>query len=125
MYRLFATSTIALLAASLSASMPEHVLVNGGNFLMGTTWREEGVDYEPVRQIHLNYDYYIGRFEVTFEEYEAFFDETGRILPDDSGLGKGYRPVMNVSWWNAIAYCNWLSNKEGGTPCLRFRGQFA
>ena len=113
MYRLFATFIIALLAASLSASMPEHILVNGGSFLMGTTWREEGVDYEPVRQIHLNYDFYIGKFEVTFEEYEAFCDETGRILPDDFGWGKGARPVMNVSWWDAIAHCNWFSNKQG------------
>jgi formylglycine-generating enzyme required for sulfatase activity len=61
----------------------------------------------------LNYDFYIGKFEVTFEEYEAFCDETGRILPDDSGWGKGARPVMNVSWSDAIAYCNWFSNKQG------------
>jgi len=48
MYRLFLTFIIALLATSLSASVPEQILVNGGSFLMGTTWREEGVDYEPV-----------------------------------------------------------------------------
>ena len=112
MNRFLSLTIIVIFASSLCASMPEQVLVNRGSFLMGTTWREEGVDYEPVRRIHLNYDYYIGKFEVTFEEYEAFCDETGRILPDDSGWGKGSRPVMNVSWWDAIAYCNWLSNKQ-------------
>jgi formylglycine-generating enzyme required for sulfatase activity len=124
MYRLFLTFIIALLAASLSASMPEQILVNGGSFLMGTTWREEGVDNEPVRLIHLNYDYYIGKFEVTFDEYDAFCEETGRTVPDDSGWGKGSRPVINVSWWDAIAYCNWLSLKEGLPNAYDSEGNF-
>ncbi len=80
---------------------------------MGTTWREEGVDNEAVRRIYLNYDYYIGKYEVTFDEYGFFSAETGRSLPDDAGWGRGSRPVINVSWWDAIDYCNWLSLKEG------------
>ena len=111
MNRFLSLTIIVIFASSLCASMPEQVLVNRGSFLMGTTWREEGVDYEPVRRIHLNYDFYIGKFEVTFEEYEAFCDETGRILPDDSGWGKGARPVMNVSWTVKQLMINWRGNK--------------
>jgi len=32
--------------------------------------------------------------------------------PGDSNWGRGRRPVINVSWWDALAYCNWLSEKE-------------
>jgi formylglycine-generating enzyme required for sulfatase activity len=106
-------TAIVLLVSSLFASTPEEILVKSGTFLMGTTWREEGVDNEAVRRIHLNYDYYIGKYEVTFDEYGFFTAETGRSLPDDASWGRGSRPVINVSWWDAIDYCNWLSLKEG------------
>ena len=37
---------------------------------------------------------------------------TGRRKSYDEGWGRGTRPVINVSWNDAIAYCNWLSEKE-------------
>jgi formylglycine-generating enzyme required for sulfatase activity len=33
--------------------------------------------------------------------------------PNDEGWGRGEHPVINVSWYDAIEYCNWLSEKEG------------
>jgi len=113
MNRLLSFTIMVLFTSFLCASMPEQVLVNSGSFLMGTTWREEGVDNEPVRRINLNYDYYIGKREVTFDEFDTFCEETGRNVPGDSGWGRDSRPAINVSWWDAIAYCNWLSFKEG------------
>ncbi len=113
MNRLLSLTIMVLFTSFLCASMPEQVLVNSGSFLMGTTWREEGVDNEPVRRINLNYDYFIGKREVTFDEFDTFCEETGRNVPDDSGWGRDSRPAINVSWWDAIAYCNWLSFKEG------------
>lgn len=57
--------------------------------------------------IAVDHDFYIGKYEVSFEEYEQF------ATVDDSGWGKGTRPVINVSWYDAIKYVNWLSNVAG------------
>jgi len=50
---------------------------------------------------------------VTFDEYDRFCEETGTSKPDDAGWGRGRRPAINVSWWDAIAFCNWVSDEEG------------
>jgi len=91
------------------------VLVKGGSFQMGNVNNEsEGYsDEKPVHRVTLTYDYWMGKYEVTFAEYDAFCNATGRSKPGDEGWGRGTRPVMNVTWWDAIAYCNWLSEKEG------------
>jgi len=89
------------------------VLVEGGTFTMGDTWGDGKITEVPVHEVTLTYDFHIGKYETTFDEYDAFCEATGRSKPDDDwGWGRGTRPVMNVSWWDAIAYCNWLSEKE-------------
>ncbi len=88
------------------------VLVEGGTFTMGDTWGDGDDDEKPTHQVTFTYDLYIGKYETTFDEYDAFCEATGRNKPGDEGWGRGQRPVINVSWWDAIAYCNWLSEKE-------------
>ena len=75
----------------------------------------------PVHQVTLTYDFYMGKYEVTFDEYDAFCGATGRSKTSDWGWGN--RPVINVSWWDAIAYCNWLSQKEGLPVAYRLCGE--
>ena len=58
-------------------------------------------------------DYEIGKYEVTFEEYDRYCMESGVKKPDDEGWGRGKRPVINVSWHDANAYIKWLNNKTG------------
>jgi formylglycine-generating enzyme required for sulfatase activity len=97
-----------------STSHPENmVLVERGSFTMGDTWGDGESDEKPTHKVTFTYDFYIGKYETTFDEYDAFCEATGRSKPDDKGWGRGQRPVINVSWWDAIAYCNWLSEKEG------------
>ncbi|MBP8660500.1 MAG: SUMF1/EgtB/PvdO family nonheme iron enzyme [Mesotoga sp.] len=80
---------------------------------MGDTWGGGESDEKPTHKVTFTYDFYIGKYEVTFDEYDAFCNATGRRWkPDDQGWGRGSRPVINVSWNGAIAYCNWLSEKE-------------
>jgi formylglycine-generating enzyme required for sulfatase activity len=55
----------------------------------------------------------MARHEVTFREYDAFVDDTGRQSPSDEGWGRGSRPVIHVSWGDAVAYAQWLSAKTG------------
>jgi formylglycine-generating enzyme required for sulfatase activity len=50
---------------------------------------------------------------VTFEEYAKFATAVGRKLPEGEGWGTGNRPVINVSWKDAVAYAEWLSEQTG------------
>jgi len=95
-----------------SAGNRSTVLVNGGTFLMGDTWGDGNNLEKPVHEVDFEYSYYMGKFEVSFEEYDAFCEATRRVKPDDLGWGRDNRPVINVTWWDAIDYCNWLSEEE-------------
>ncbi len=93
--------------------LPQMVLVEKGSFTMGDTWGDGYDNEKPTHEVNLTYDFYIGKYETTFNEYDAFCSATGRIKPEDEDWGRGTRPVIKVSWNDAIAYCNWLSEKEG------------
>lgn len=97
------------LLISIYASSQDMVFVKGGTFEMGS---KDGERDETIHTVTLN-DYYIGRYEVTFEEYSAFCTATSREQPKDEGWGRQKRPVINVNWYDAIEYCNWLSQKKG------------
>jgi len=88
------------------------VLVEKGSFTMGDTWGDGSSDEKPTHKVTFTYDFHIGKYEVTFDEYDAFCEATGKSSADYENWGKGSRPVINVSWNDAIAYCNWLSEKE-------------
>jgi formylglycine-generating enzyme required for sulfatase activity len=92
--------------------MLEMVSVEGGSFQMGSTDGQS--DEKPVHSIMLTYDYWMGKYEVTFDEYDRYCEETGTRKARDE-WGRGNHPVINVSWNEAIKYCNWLSKKEGLT----------
>jgi formylglycine-generating enzyme required for sulfatase activity len=56
----------------------------------------------------------IGKYEVTFEEWDACVADGGCTRkPDDQGWGRGRRPVINVSWEDAQAYIAWLKKQTG------------
>jgi formylglycine-generating enzyme required for sulfatase activity len=95
-----------------SSIVPSMVLVEKGSFTMGDEFGDLWDSSRPTHKVTLTYDFYIGKYEVTFDEYDAFCNATGRSKAHDRGWGRGSRPVINVSWWDAIAYCNWLSEKE-------------
>ena len=89
--------------------MPEMVVIPAGSFRMG----ESGFpDSRPVHSVRIA-SFEMSKYEVTFEEYDAFTDATGRKQADDAGWGRGRRPVINVSWRDAVAYTQWLSSQTG------------
>jgi formylglycine-generating enzyme required for sulfatase activity len=94
---------------------PEMVWIPVGVFEMGSPAEEGGrfAHEGPPRTVHINRPFALGRYEVTFEEYERFAQATGRPLPDDRGWGRGQRPVIGVSWHDAMAYAEWLSEQTG------------
>ena len=92
----------------------EFVWVEGGCYEMGDTFGDGDSDEKPVHRVCVD-GFWMGKYEVTFEEYDRFCEETGRIKPGDEGWGRGRRPVINVSWHDAKAFAKWLSHKTGRT----------
>jgi len=97
------------------------VLVEKGSFTFGDI--SDGKE-TPLSKVTFTYDFYIGKYEVTFDEYDDFFIDAGMQRPSDKGFGRGQRPVINVSWQEAMAYCNWLSEKEGLPKAYDDKGNF-
>ena len=88
------------------------VFVEGGTFQMGSNSGYS--DEKPVHSVTVS-DFNISKTEVTFEQYDAFCDATGRDKPDDEGWGRGNRPVIYVDWQDAFDYCEWMSKTTGET----------
>jgi formylglycine-generating enzyme required for sulfatase activity len=93
---------------------PEVVPIPAGRFEMGST---DGFAFErPVHRVEIRKPFYIGRREVTFDEWDACVSEGGcQYRPSDRGLGRGLRPVTDVDWNDAKTYLSWLSSKTGHT----------
>ena len=92
---------------------PELVVVPAGRFQMGcVSGRDCQDDERPVHEVELR-SFALGVYEVTFEEYERFVRATGHRRPGDKGWGRGGRPVIHVSWEDAVAYAGWLSEETG------------
>jgi len=80
-------------------------LIKAGEFMMGS--REAGGDEEPVHKVEITKPFYIGVCEVTQEQYE-------KITGDNPSEFKGpKRPVENITWDDAVLFCEKLSEKEG------------
>ena len=96
------------------AEEPNMVKIGAGSFQLGcVSGRDCQADELPVRTVTFAKPFAIGKYEVTFSEYDRFADTTGRARPDDRGWGRGSRPVINVSWEDARDYANWLSEQTG------------
>jgi formylglycine-generating enzyme required for sulfatase activity len=86
---------------------PEMVLVPPGQFMMGISGSQK---QQTISQV-----FAVGKYEVTFAEWDACVAAggCGRYRPDDQGWGRGLQPVINVSWSDAKKYVRWLSQKTG------------
>ncbi len=95
------------------ADCPEMVVVPAGEFVMGSPSDEPGHSEieEPRHRAAIRRPLAIGRTEVTYAEWGACAADGGcNGLYLDAAVG-GARPVVQVSWNDAIAYTVWLSSK--------------
>jgi len=130
---------ISVYAQQNNVLMPPMVYVEGGTFSMGNI--NGNKDEQPVHQVTLN-SFYFGKFEVTVKDFKKFIDATGYKTDAEQvdtvrmkhglsprGINNGswkmdakgmplplsdsLKPVGNVSWYDAVAYCEWLSKMTG------------
>ncbi len=120
---------------------PELVAIEGGTFKMGSNYY---MSEQPVHDVTVN-SFYMGKYEVTNKQYCEFLNSQASVdpswikidtkpdnpfspsnglygsyqIPSAIAVKPGYdnRPVVYVSWYGAVAYCNWLSEKEELEKC--------
>jgi len=91
---------------------PEMVVIPPGIFIMGLNPKEarEG----PAHRRNVGKPFAIGKYEVTFDEWEMCMREKGCTTePHDHEWGKGRRPVINITFEDALQFIAWLSKKTG------------
>ncbi|MDZ3837792.1 MAG: SUMF1/EgtB/PvdO family nonheme iron enzyme [Rhodospirillales bacterium] len=95
---------------------PMMVELPPGEFMMGSPDSDEQKTSQERYQhlVTIGRPFAIGRFPITFSEYDFFCSETKRrAKPHDENWGRASRPVINVSWTDAKAYVDWLAEVTG------------
>ncbi len=117
-------------------SVPKMILVEGGEMQMGSDYGEE--NEKPIHKVQLN-SFYIAEHETTVAQYREFAKATGKEMPpapsqewmkthvhtmkyytSPAQTWWGWQdqlPMHHVNWYEAIEYCNWLSEKNGLEKC--------
>jgi formylglycine-generating enzyme required for sulfatase activity len=90
----------------------EYVLIEGGTFMMGG---DGCSDEKPLHKVSLN-SFYISRYETTQSEWNFIMGKNESEFTGDS------LPVENVSWFDAVKFCNKLSESEGLQKCYSGSG---
>lgn len=91
------------------------VVVPAGTFLMGCLAEEDCRDEKlPEHEVNVA-KFALGKYEITFAEFDKFAKATDSRLPEDFGWGRDNQPVLNISWNEAQSYVVWLT-KETGEP---------
>lgn len=90
----------------------EWVRIPGGRFLMGSpdTEMQRMPNEGPQREVEIA-AFTMSKYEITFDQYDRFCEETEREKPGDAGWGRGNMPVINVSWEDAKAFASWLGGR--------------
>jgi formylglycine-generating enzyme required for sulfatase activity len=104
---------------------PEMILIPAGEFLMGSDPQQDEAAYDAEQPQHRLYlpDYYLAKTPVTNAQYLAFVQETHDTPPRHwtegrPPRGKEDHPVVEVSWYDAMEYCRWLSRAAGKSYSL-------
>jgi formylglycine-generating enzyme len=102
-----------IILAPVSSDHPEAVAIPAGWFWMG--WDEGHPGERPRHRVRLD-AFAIARAPVTNAEYAVFVEATGSPVPPwwtDPRFRRPDQPVVGVSWFDAVAYCQWLTVQTG------------
>lgn len=97
-------------AKANSRGIIDLVFVEGGRFIMGNANGQ--ADEKPEHEVHLS-NFYISQYEITVKQYKEFCEKSGRSMPESNSEWLDDHPMTYVSWDDAKAYCNWLSEMTG------------
>jgi len=82
-------------------------------FVMGASRREQGRRANEVRrEINLTRAFYLGLTEVTNKEYRLFKKDHSSGHVKGNSLNGSKQPVVRITWFEAVTFCNWLSEKD-------------
>jgi formylglycine-generating enzyme required for sulfatase activity len=96
----------------LSEKQVNIIDLKGEPFMMGNKRSDQFANEEPVHEVLID-DFYIGMYEITQEEWNQVMDYNPSKYKDNK------LPVHNITWYDAIEYCNKRSIKEGLKPCYK------
>ena len=91
----------------------EMVAIPGGRFRMGDLSGDGGDRESPVHIVTIA-PFEMGKYEVTFSQWDACVADGECPRASDAGLGRGNRPVINVSWDDVQGFIAWLNTRTGG-----------
>jgi formylglycine-generating enzyme required for sulfatase activity len=112
----FITLLAAEIAGAQSLVPADFVLIKGGTFIMGSPVSEAWRGKDEVQHHVTVSDFYITKSEVTQKEYRDLMGSNPSNFNGDN------LPVENITWYEAIQYCNARSRKEGLTPAYTITG---
>ena len=97
---------------------PEMVVIPAGRFRMGCDRGEPDCtrNRTPSRVVVFAAPFAMSKHEITFDDYDRYLSAKGGASDGeahDQGWGRGRRPVINVTWKQAVAYAEWLSAQTG------------
>lgn len=99
------------------------VLLPRGRFRMGAPRREPGRSSNEVeREVEITRPYYLAETVVTNRQFREFRPDHRSGSVGAVNLEIDHHPVVRVSWQDAAAYCNWLSERQGLPPAYVRRG---
>jgi len=93
------------------------VVIPAGQFQMGNPQGDR--NQRPAHWVDVKM-FGLGKYEVTFAEYDKFVEAVGKRKSNDYGWGRGNLPVINIYWDDAVAYADWLSQQTGQRYRLPF-----
>ncbi|MDR0320922.1 MAG: SUMF1/EgtB/PvdO family nonheme iron enzyme [Treponema sp.] len=98
-------------------------LIPAGTFIMGSSSIEPShLSSETQHEVTLTESFYISQYPVTQAQYYAVIGSNPSYLTSSDGDDPDNRPVENVSWYDALVFCNKLSIREGLSPAYRING---
>ncbi|WBQ13106.1 formylglycine-generating enzyme family protein [Hyphomonadaceae bacterium BL14] len=97
--------------------LPRMVRIRPGRFVMGSPENEPGhrESESPQHEVRIDYAFEVGKYPVTFREWDsaARLGACDGYFPPDEGWGRGWKPVIHVSWEDAQAYIRFLNERTG------------
>jgi formylglycine-generating enzyme required for sulfatase activity len=97
----------------------ETVLIPAGTFKMGNTGPYSGIimiQEVPVHNVTISRDFYMSKYEIIQELYLSL------VGTNPSNLKRPDHPVERINWFDAVAFCNKLSDRDGYTKCYKING---